>query len=122
MDKLTKELVIKKHAELSCLGIAPRLYYIVSKYLDRHVTTVVKDNKFYTFKNKEYENLEILETGEEDYITYDKLLDDIAESFSLEKEIALKILSEWRRDKIIYKEMTKNVSKYWKYLSLPERI
>ena len=117
-----KELVLKRQAELSCLGIAPRLYYMVTKYLDRHVTTVVKDEKFYTFKNSDFNNLILNGSSSSNYIDKDDLMYDIVKTFSIDGKLANKILNEWKRDKIIYKEMTKNVGKYWKYLSLPENI
>lgn len=115
MDAKTKILIDKRLAELNCLGIEPKLYYNVCKLLDRHVCTVIKDGRFYTFPNKD-NNLTLTN---EKYVKAEDIHMLISTVYGLNNHMIHMILMEWQREKIIYNNMSQSVVKYWDYLSLP---
>lgn len=126
MYNLEKELVKFKHAELNCLGIAPKLYYSAAKLLDRHIITVLKDNILYQFVNETnpeliYDSIPKNEwsNSTDKRYSYQKAIMLIEETFGINEILAGKIVNEWRRNKIIMHNMYAKPSKYWRYISLP---
>lgn len=123
IPEIVKELVRFKHAELTCLGIAPPLYYNACKLLDRHITVVIKDGIIYQFVNEK--NSELLSDNfdkKDKRFQYEDAVNLIGDVFSLDVMTCHNIVKEWRRDKMINSKMYEQVSKYWKYISLPEKL
>jgi len=120
--EITKELVKKRHAELICLGIVPKLFYASCKLLDRHITTVYKDGILYQFvnnNNKELAYEDKRRDSTDRRFPFTDAVYLIEETFGIESLTASNIVKEWRRDKMINAKMYERVSEYWRYISLP---
>lgn len=118
MNNLDVELVKKRNAELECLGIPPKLYYVACNLLDKHVKSVLKDGILYKFINEER-----LKTSSPDKRFNDeKCLELLEHVLSINKDDAMNILLEYKREKKINLAMYKNMKKYWKYIFLSKTL
>ena len=134
MNSITEELVKYKHAELCSLGIVPKLYYHACKLLKRHITTVIKDGILYQFINesnpelvtdkKQLEQNRWVGGGSDVDKRYSvkEAIELIEQTFGLNNQESTNIVNEWRRGVMVSDGMYKKVSKYWRYISLPETL
>jgi len=106
-------LIKKRNIELECLGISPKLYYLVCKFIDRHVRVTIKDNSVFVFRQN-------IDNNKEKYITAKVISDDIKEAFGVNSSEALLIVNEWLRDSVINLRMSADVTKNWEFISLPK--
>jgi len=118
MNKIDIELVKKRNAELECLGIPPKIYYVACILMDKHVKAVLKDGILYKFVNEERGKIKSPDKRFND----EKCLKLLMDVLSINENDALNILCEWKREKKINLAMYKNMKKYWKYIFLPRSL
>lgn len=119
MLDIQAELVKFKNAELTCLGISPPLYYSAVKLLGRHIIVVFKNDILYQFINESNPQLHPKITPHDKRVTYEDSINLLTDAFGISQTLAAIIVAEWKRSKRIESGMYKNLSKYWKYISLP---
>lgn len=115
MNNKSKILLDKRIADLTCLGLDAYLYFNICKFIDRRVYTVLKDGVLLLFPVK---GLELYKDGRQ-HITYSDIAERIYITYSLKEQYVSLVITEWRRDKIIYHNMSKDMVKYWDYMVLP---
>ena len=113
--KLIKE---KKLVELECLGIDPRLYRSVGKWLDRN----------YHFAVSQKYGLQVFEKNSPEKegwkfilhpLKWDPILKRLIQVWDITKTEAYLIINEWKRDMAITLRMRDNVNKYWDFIQIP---
>ena len=113
--ELINILVEKRNAELECLGISAPLYHSVKKYLSLRYNIGFKGDRIMLVPKDGYKD-------KTNTITSQTCSSDIKRVFSLDSNLAVTIIGEWKRDKLIFHKMTDQAHKYFKFMVIPEKI
>lgn len=112
MSNEKRILAEKRRVELRCLGIDPHLFLVATKWINKHYSYVLYEDKGLIWTVDEY--------GKTDKcVSRTDIKDEIRDVLGIDSKMCTKIVNEWERDRVLYHRMTEDISLHWKYLFVP---